>query len=601
MFRAIALQYREDTTLGELLSGLRMVSESDVVAAKAAAASLHQVDLESQPATAGISGTIDPADMLRHHFLPWRRYGPTLIVAIADPDDRGAVKSLLQDQAEKIDFVAAPRSQIERAIVAEHCAALSAAANTRVVPRLSCRAITPTRMVWLGATLALGLGALIWAAPALALMLALGWFATILVLNGLFKATMLWASTGARRAPPAMRRPDKLPKVSIIVPLLRETDILPRLIRRMSRLVYPRELLEIALVYEESDDQTREHLARTPLPHWMRTIEVPKDSLQTKPRAMNYALDFLRGDIIGIYDAEDAPEPDQVFKVVRRFGAADADVACVQCALDYYNADTNWISRCFTIEYAVLFRVILPGLERLRLPILLGGTSVFFRRDRLEELGRWDAQNVTEDADLGVRLHRAGWRCVLADSTTYEEANFRLVPWIKQRSRWLKGFLVTWLTHMRAPVRLLREVGLAGFLAIQAQLIGTVTSFLLAPVVLPLWLLSFGIEPAAYTVVPWPFLIALICGFLLTEIFLACLGAIAGTRRPNGGLGFWVLTMPLYWPLGAFAAAKALWELFACPAYWDKTRHGINDHAYQGEIDRLTSLSPTRNIAAAST
>ena len=182
---------------------------------------------------------------------------------------------------------------------------------------------------------------------------------------------------------------------------------------------------------------------------------------------MNYALDFCRGTIIGVWDAEDAPEPDQIEKVAARFNEAAPNVVCLQGMLDYYNARQNWISRCFTIEYATWWRVVLPGMARLGFVIPLGGTTLFFRRKALEKLGRWDAHNVTEDADLGVRLARHGYVTELIPTVTYEEANCRPWRWVRQRSRWLKGFMITYIVHMRDPAQLLRDLGFKRFMGLQ--------------------------------------------------------------------------------------------------------------------------------------
>ncbi|MEM8548878.1 MAG: glycosyltransferase, partial [Pseudomonadota bacterium] len=225
--------------------------------------------------------------------------------------------------------------------------------------------------------------------------------------------------------------------VSLLVPLFREKDIAGSLIGRLSKLTYPKSRLEALLILEAEDLQTRKVLAATDLPPWMRVITVPPGALQTKPRAMNYARRFAHGEIIGIYDAEDAPAPYQIEAVVAHLERADDDVACVQGILDYYNPTANWLARCFTIEYASWFRILLPGLARIGVPIPLGGTTVFFRSAALDALHGWDAHNVTEDADLGMRLARHGWRTELVDSVTLEEANCRFWPWIKQRSRWL--------------------------------------------------------------------------------------------------------------------------------------------------------------------
>jgi cellulose synthase/poly-beta-1,6-N-acetylglucosamine synthase-like glycosyltransferase len=307
---------------------------------------------------------------------------------------------------------------------------------------------------------------------------------------------------------------------------------------------------------------------------------------------MNYALDFCLGDIIGVFDAEDAPEASQIRKVVEHLTNAPPDVASVQCVLDYYNTRTNWLSRCFTIEYAILFRVILRGLDRLKLPIPLGGTSVYFRRDVLEKVGRWDAHNVTEDADLGMRLKRLGYRCEMVNSTTFEEANFRLRPWIKQRSRWLKGFMMTWLTHLSRPRALYRDLGLLGFITFNILFLGTMTAFATAPIVLPLWLLTFGIDLPFYSTLSPLFLGVLIAAFIATELILFLLGFVA-TRGPNHRhLRSFLPSMIFYWPIGCIAAYKALFELFTRPSFWDKTAHGINDHEFQAEISRLTTAPP---------
>ena len=265
---------------------------------------------------------------------------------------------------------------------------------------------------------------------------------------------------------------------------------------------YPADLLDVILVVEADDQITRDALARSELPLWMRVITVPNGSVKTKPRALNHALDYARGAIVGIYDAEDAPDPDQLQKVVAQFQRSGPEVACLQGVLDYYNPHTNWLSRCFTIEYAGWFRLILPGIARMGLVVPLGGTTLFFRRSVLEELGAWDAHNVTEDADLGLRLARHGYRTDLVATTTHEEANCRTVPWIKQRSRWIKGYMMTWAVHMRRPGLLWRQLGPWRFVGVQVLFLGTIAQFLLAPVLWSLALVPLGVAHPALAVLP---------------------------------------------------------------------------------------------------
>jgi cellulose synthase/poly-beta-1,6-N-acetylglucosamine synthase-like glycosyltransferase len=362
-----------------------------------------------------------------------------------------------------------------------------------------------------------------------------------------------------------------------MVALYRESNIASRLTARLSKLDYPRQLLDILLVVEADDQLTREALSKTNLPGWMRVVVVPNGAVKTKPRALNYALDHCRGSIIGVYDAEDAPEPDQIRKVVDRFYQRGPEVVCLQGSLDYYNPNTNWIARCFTIEYASWFRLFLPGIERLGLAIPLGGTTLFFRRRALEELGGWDAQNVTEDADLGIRLFRHGYRTELIETTTFEEANCRSFPWIKQRSRWIKGYMMTWLTHMRDPRMLWCQLGAWQFIGFQVQFLGSFAQTLLAPLLWSLWIIPFGLNhPLAVAMGPNGFTSLYIAMSVTTLLGIAF--DMEGLRRSQHKMNpLWVLTLMIYHPLATFAAYKALWELMTKPFYWDKTSHGHFD------------------------
>ena len=396
-------------------------------------------------------------------------------------------------------------------------------------------------------------------------------FLTSIALLAMVSVTLLrLAALFSRKLAQPSHHPEKpLPSVSVLVPLYQEKHIASHLIKRLERLTYPKELLDVCLILEADDDTTRAALADISLPHWMRVIQAPKGNLRTKPKAMNCALPFLESDIIGIYDAEDAPEPDQITQVAEHFRSAGPNVACVQGVLDYYNNRRNWMARCFTIEYATWFRVLLPGLDRLGLIVPLGGTTLFFRRDVLKDLGGWDAHNVTEDADLGIRLARAGYRTDCLPVTTYEEANCRPWPWIKQRSRWIKGFILTYATHMRRPKALIRDVGWWRFVGVQILLLGTILQFTLAPVLWSYWLIAFGLaHPVTSVGTP---IIALFVGAALVTFSVNFIATKAKERRH---LLPWIPLMAFYNPFGTLAAYKAIFELLFKPFYWDKTSHG---------------------------
>ena len=236
----------------------------------------------------------------------------------------------------------------------------------------------------------------------------------------------------------------------------------------------------------------------------------------------------------------------------------------------------------------MLFRVILQGLQRLDLPIPLGGTSMYIRRDALTKWGQWDAHNVTEDADLGMRLYRKGFRVECLDSTTYEEANYKFRSWVKQRSRWLKGFVMTWITHIRTPVQTYKDMGFLAFLAFNFLMLGTVVTYLMIPLLLPYWLLSMGIIPPVFGTLPYGVLPFMIIVLAIGEPLLIVVGFYATRTDKHRPLRLTLFTMFLYWPLASLAAYKAAYELITAPVYWDKTEHGLNDDSFGAEIDDLT-------------
>jgi cellulose synthase/poly-beta-1,6-N-acetylglucosamine synthase-like glycosyltransferase len=271
------------------------------------------------------------------------------------------------------------------------------------------------------------------------------------------------------------------------------------------------------------------------------------------------------------------PEPDQIRKVVQRFHEVGPEVVCLQGLLDFYNPHTNWLARCFTMEYASWFRAFLPGIERLGLAVPLGGTTLFFRRKVLDELGAWDAQNVTEDADLGLRLARHGYRIELIDTVTFEEANCRALPWVKQRSRWNKGYMMTWISHMRDPVALWRQLGPRRFLGFQTLFLGAILQGLLAPLLWTFWVIPFGLWHPVSAVLPHTGFVALYLSMFAVQTLTIGFDIIGLRRTAHQMDLLWVPTLAVYHMMATLSAYKALWELLTKPFYWDKTSHGHFD------------------------
>ena len=512
---------------------------------------------------------------LRHALLPWRRLGGCTVILSARPESFAAQKPALERIFGPVRMAITTPDHLQKAICARYETTLVARAESRVALEESSRgwrAGRALRLTLAGLTI---LASLTWLWPGIVLLVLTGLASALMILTGLLKLTA--AIIG--RPPQALPLPDplecRLPVITLLVPLYHEKAIADHLLSRLEALEYPRELLDVCLVLESGDSTTREALGRVNLLTWMRAVTVPDGTIKTKPRAMNYALDFARGSIVGVYDAEDAPATDQLRIVARHFAAAGPEVACLQGVLDYYNSATNWLTRCFTIEYASWFRVVLPGFARMGLVVPLGGTTLFFRRSVLEELDGWDAHNVTEDADLGVRLARHGYRTEFMPSVTEEEANGRAWPWVKQRSRWLKGYAITYGVHMRRPAQLWRDLGTWRFFGIQILFAGTLSQFLLAPLIWTFWLVPFGWpHPLSPYLAPW--MIWTLAGlFVSVELIHFGIAALALKRARKLWLLKWVPTLQLYFPLGVAATYRGLLELTWRPFFWDKTAHGI--------------------------
>ena len=577
MVDALAEHARDRGRLADLLVRRGVVAEGQLYAALAGYWRIGLLDLTKTPPDPRLLDQWGAVDCLRDGLLPWRQVGNAVVVATADPADFSKRRQRLEQVFGTVVPALAPPSQIADAVLTLRGPALAHRAEHRAPQDESCRDWENGASRRLGRWV-LALLVLLVIAPRVMLIILLCWAVLTLTLTACMKAAALSASLRQHRAPPD--NPPiiaRLPIVSVMVAMYREADIAPRLIRRLSQINYPRELLDVLLVVEASDTLTRTALARADLPGWMRVVVTPEGRIKTKPRALNFALDQCRGTIIGIYDAEDAPEPDQIRKVVNRFHNRGPQVACLQGVLDFYNPQTNWLATCFTIEYAAWFRVILPGLDRLGLPIPLGGTTLFFRRAALEELGGWDAHNVTEDADLGMRLARHGYRTELIATTTMEEANCRTLPWVKQRSRWVKGYMMTYAAHMRDPGRLWRQLGAWKFAGFQVLFLGSLSQLLLAPLLWSLWLLAFGLPHPLSALLAGSLGVTLTTLFVLSEVLNVAV-AIVGLRRSDHKINLlWVTTLHFYFPLGAIGSYKAAWELVRKPFYWDKTSHGHYD------------------------
>ena len=370
-----------------------------------------------------------------------------------------------------------------------------------------------------------------------------------------------------------------LPRYTVLVPVFREANIVGQLIRNLGGIDYPTEKLEVLILIEEEDHETRDAvLTSNPPPHF-RIVTIPKGQPHTKPRACNVGLYFATGDYLVIYDAEDTPDPDQLKKAVVAFRRGGDETVCLQASLNYFNDRENALTRMFTLEYSYWFDYMLAGLDFGDLPIPLGGTSNHFRTAALIELGGWDPYNVTEDADLGIRASALGYRVGVINSTTMEEANTSIPNFIRQRSRWIKGYMQTTLVHARQPLALIREIGIRRFLSFVLLIAGTPATFLgVIPFYVVTVLTVFLPVNALAGLFPVWLLWLTLLNFVIGNVVMIYLSMMGPYKRGTFYLVLWALLNPVYWLLHSIASYKALWQLLTNPHYWEKTEHGLTTH-----------------------
>ena len=392
-------------------------------------------------------------------------------------------------------------------------------------------------------------------------------------------------------------RDEDLPLYTLLVPLFHEQEMLPHILSNIAKIDYPREKLDVKILMEEEDEETLGKARKlglfgnveeiiSPMTEEeyrkflsiFHPVVVPFAEIKTKPRACNYGLKRARGEFVVIYDAEDLPDRDQLKKTVIAFRRLGPEYACVQCLLNFYNPRRNYLTRWFSIEYSYYYDYYIQGLDKIDAPIPLGGTSNHFRMRALRELGAWDPFNVTEDADLGMRIARKKYKTGVLNSHTYEEAVTNVGSWIKQRSRWVKGFVITWFVTMRHPIRVYRDIGLKNFIIFQTGFGG---NFYLPLMNLFLWVVFL-----AGFIIPeffskwfdfWPFAAIAVFNLLVGNLFFLSMMLLATWKEKQKDLLIYALLSPIYWLFMSIGAWKGFLQLAMGKAYkWEKTAHGTS-------------------------
>src|SRR5580704_4366305 len=595
---ALARQFRWGSRLGDILLASGWVKPLDFYRALAEHFHLSFVNLVEHPADGALFQPGRYADYAKHLYLPWRREGGVLWIATADPTSA----KLIADWGKRPDVRFIVTSKFD---VIWELQRVAGAAFTRDAvghlasfdPERSARVVLTQSQKQGMLALAAGFGISVVLLPlqtAILLNAALNLF---LFVSFVFRTVLCWMSCAehiglavdAQEVAALVER--ELPLYSILVPMYKEPNVLPILTAALKRMDYPKSKLDIKLVLEEGDTETIDAAKALGLDASFEIVRVPRSEPKTKPKACNYALRLCRGQYVTIYDAEDKPEPDQLKKVVAAFRKLGEKTACIQARLNYFNAEENWLTRMFTLEYSLWFDMFLPALDRLRVPIPLGGTSNHFDLEKLRKVGAWDPFNVTEDADLGLRFAGKGYRVGVVNSVTYEEANSQVGNWIRQRSRWIKGYMQTWLVNMRHPVELVRTVGWSGFFSFQFFIGGTIVSGIVYPfLVVPFAVWLFTRTGALHRFFPPEVLLFSMGNLLIGNSCLIYLSMLAVAKRKHHVLLPYALTVPGYWLLQSVAAYKAIWQLVKNPFYWEKTTHGISRYT-SAEVAEATTAS----------
>ncbi|WP_417309585.1 glycosyltransferase family 2 protein [Devosia sp.] len=585
---AIALRQRVEwgASLAQTLIALGQVRPMDYYRTVAELYDLPFVDLQREPIDRSLVSIEDRADYANRNLIPWRTVDGKLLLATTEITTEHFLWCDERYGEDAYEFVITSPFDIlwqTSQLFRDWDSFFAREALFSWKPDHSSKVTLtkPQKLVaWIGLAM-LALAAVI--APYGTAVTVMAFFTALYSLTFIFKFILTFV--GSSRKADVDITPEEiaalsdadLPVYTVLVPMFREAKVLPLLTEALKNLDYPAAKLEVKLVLEEEDTETIDAAKALKLPGTFEIVRVPPSEPKTKPKACNYALQFTRGAFVTIYDAEDQPEPDQLKKAVIAFQKGDPRLACVQARLNYFNRDENWLTRMFTLEYSQWFDFLLPGLDWLKVPIPLGGTSNHFKLSALRKVGAWDPYNVTEDADLGVRLAQEGYTVGVINSTTYEEANGVLPSWIKQRSRWVKGYMQTWLVHMRHPIQLYRTIGFKGFFAFHFFIGAPPFTMLLAPILWVITLLVWFTNSGEFGwLFPEPFGTMALFNLVVGNLFLVYFGVIAALKRRYYDLVPVGILLPAYWILHSVAAYKAFWQLIVKPHYWEKTEHGTS-------------------------
>ncbi len=584
--RAMLEHARTGDPIGDILVSHESISEDVLVAALSEMHQMQRVGLGDLEPDLEVARRLPQPIALRLQAIPLAERGGTVLLAVARPlveDDLSEVQRVLGSSFRQLLTNRTELDQLIQRVHSAHYAEVSTRGLMEGRPESSAHVVITgaQKAVLVMVLAAIVVCGVIW--PLNTLIGLVGFCSFIYLVVSVYKFRLTLRALGTHLETDvtdeeiAAVDERHLPVYTILVPLYKEAGIVARLVRDINALDYPRTRLDVKLLCEEDDEETIEKIVSMGLPPHFHLVVVPDSLPKTKPKACNYGLQLSTGKYCVIFDAEDRPDPDQLKKALIAFHHVPPNVVCIQAKLNHFNQDQNLLTSWFANEYSMHFELVLPAMGASESPIPLGGTSNHFITSTLRELGAWDPFNVTEDADLGIRLHREGYRTAMIDSTTLEEANSNVRNWIRQRSRWNKGYFQTWLVHMRNPLSLLSQTGLNGFVSFNLTM-GSAFVLLMNPI---FWGLT-----TLYILTQWGFIEQLFPGIVfyaasamlfIGNFIFVYLNVAGSLQRGEFGITRTALLSPLYWGLMSWAAWKGFIQLFTNPFYWEKTEHGLDD------------------------
>ncbi|MCH4250007.1 MAG: glycosyltransferase [Microbacteriaceae bacterium] len=580
------------------------------------------VDLSVSPPAREALADVRWQDLASGEWIPWRRSGDHVTVATSVAPGKAMTARLRRVLgAASLDYVATTDWDVGQALQAAYRSQLRRQATDSLAEEQPEKSASRGLAGWqkaLPVAIAAAIVAGVLLSPRVTVISLFALSNLLFAINVCFKTGMALIapiSSASRRhwntlltqaralmgvqTPPPVPEPE-LPIYTILIPVYHEQNVIAKILSNLADLEYPKSKLDVLVLLEEDDIETIAAAKRAQPPEYVRIVVVPEGTPRTKPRACNYGLTLARGSYVVIFDAEDRPDPGELRSALAEFRGAEVHreyhggraLGCVQGALGYFNADYNVLTRMFAIEYAHWFKMMLPGMDAARVPIPLGGTSNHFRTEVLQRVGGWDPYNVTEDADLGLRLDAAGYRTGVIAETTWEEATSRIRPWITQRTRWIKGYMMTAAVNLRCPFRWMRANGFRGTLTMVGLVLGTPLAFLSYPLCAVMTVLTYVGLGMNHVGIPHWIVTLGWANMLWSNLAMILLSGIAAWQAYSWRIALFAVFNPVYWFLHSIAAWRALVQIMHSPFSWEKTPHGLSGD-YQTDQKRPEADAPT--------